>query len=224
MSTIIKTSPWIALALLAVFPIAAWKMLDYRARWHAETSNLVHEMRLADAGILSADRVLLFGDSQIAYWPMAQSFGVMPVVNRGKGGDWATNAQERYAKALVEVNPQTVVLLIGTNDIGNGKTLGELEASLAEMVDAASGRHVILCSILPVRGSAQEKRPPSKIREMNQRLRMLAEAKGIRYLDLYTPLSGPDGLLQQRYSTDDLHISREGYVVMTRVLLRELRG
>src|SRR5687767_7333628 len=105
-------------ALLGALALSTWKMFEFRDRLHALTDNARWEATVTkDAG----PPIMMFGDSQIALWPMAASFGALPIANRGISGDWATRAIERFGREFDALRPKTVVLLMGTNDLGNGQ-------------------------------------------------------------------------------------------------------
>jgi len=165
--------------------------------------------------------IMIFGDSQIAFWKMAPSFGVLPVVNRGVAGDWATKAEYRFKNDIDLYVPSVVVLLIGTNDIANGVNERDAIKSVQGMVQYAKmkGACVVVCSILPVRGNVSATRPLQKIDSLNNGLRDVSAVYGAVYVDLFSVLADSDGVLRSEYSLDDLHVNRNGYVAMAKVVL-----
>lgn len=213
-----------ALAALALCGFAAgaagviWKALDYRDRLHAITDNSKWEAHLRQAGVYTDRRIVFFGDSQIANWPMAESFGVMPIINRGIVGDWASKAVSRFATDVLSQHPDTLVILIGTNDLGNHQPLESIISSIDRMVQAASGINVVICSLLPVRGEYLPNHSTADIQTINERLKALSIARGTRFVDLYTPLAEPDGTIQPALTVDGLHANLQGYTRMTMAL------
>lgn len=212
--------PWfykvVALGLAVGFCLSAWKMFEFRDRLHAITDNGRWELtvtREVDAPIL------LFGDSQVELWPQAASFGALPVVNRGISGDWATRAVERFAREFSKVKPRAVVLLIGTNDLAHGEPEERIVNSIASMLSTAAGAQIIVCSVLPASGEYAVVRPTAAIRSLNARLQELAAATGSEYVDLFEVLADDSGAIVDRYTADGLHLSTEGYVLVSRVLL-----
>ena len=81
------------------------------------------EQTLSHNKIYDNNLIVFFGDSQIDLWWMAPSFGSLPVVNKGISGDWALKAVNRFDKDVIALKPKLLVMLIGTNDLGNGQTV-----------------------------------------------------------------------------------------------------
>jgi lysophospholipase L1-like esterase len=194
-------------------------MLQLRDRLHAFTDNSRWEQAVLSHAT-GQRPVLLFGDSQIALWPLV-SFGAWPTVNRGVSGDWATRSVARFHMQFDEVMPRQTVLLIGTNDVANGRTDAEILASIEEMIGHAlqHGSQVILCSILPASGEAAAGRPVERIRQLNASLQHMAASSGARFVDLYATVVDAEGGFAAELTVDGLHPSRAGYLRMTQELL-----
>jgi lysophospholipase L1-like esterase len=208
---------WMLIGAVACAALAAWKMLQFHGRL-AALENERWEQTLAALNIYQRP-IVLFGDSQISRWPVATSFGQLPVLNRGVAGDLATEAQQRFEQQVVAMRPAAVVILIGTNDIGHGKSVDEVLGTIRQMVQMAraTGAAVMLCSVLPARGEAARIRP--SIRPVNEGLRELARREGAVYVDLYSAVLNQRGEFADDYSDDGLHPNGAGYVRMTHVLL-----
>jgi lysophospholipase L1-like esterase len=118
-----------------------------------------------------------------------------------------------------------VVILAGTNDIaGNtgAMTLEEIEgnyASLAELARANNIR-VVLSSVLPVHNYTPKsetffiQRSPEKILALNHFLRDYCTTSGCVYLDYFSAMVDPKGLLKKELAEDGLHPNPDGYAIM----------
>ena len=85
-------------------------------------------------------RVVFFGDSITDGWKLDKYFGDKPYVNRGIGGQTTPQMLVRFRQDVINLHPQVVVILAGTNDIaGNtGPMLNEdIEANFASMEELA---------------------------------------------------------------------------------------
>ena len=86
---------------------------------------------------------------------------------------------------MIDLNPQVVVILAGTNDLAGNTgptTLKAIEDNLAAMADLAKSKHirVVLASVLPVSDYKSRdgkpivrttQRPPEQIRELRRSFR-----------------------------------------------------
>jgi lysophospholipase L1-like esterase len=202
--------------------ISTWKMFEFHNRLVA-IENPQWERTLADQHLL-AQPIVLFGDSQIANWPVSTSFGALPVLDRGVGGDWAVSASRRFKETVLPLGPSMVVILIGTNDVAHQQPVALVLSSIREMVSSARerGATVIVCSLLPTRGEAARARPKDQLQQLNSGLQKLAGEEGALYSDLYSALADDRGELPTAFSEDGLHPNATGYLRMTSVLLPQL--
>jgi hypothetical protein len=207
-----------ALLLATATGLASWKMFEFHNRLCAIEDNGRREAALGPA------RVMLFGDSQVERWPMAVSFGAMPVVNRGVSGDWATRSVERFVHDFDTTRPKTVVILIGTNDLAHAVSPADVVAAVDAMATHAGGARLILCSVLPSRGEYANARPVAVVVATNALLRDLAARRGATYLDLYSQFADAWGVMPPRFTVDGLHLSADGYLVASRMVLASLES
>jgi lysophospholipase L1-like esterase len=208
--------------LVTCLGLSTWKMLQFHERLHA-LENPQWEETLAKEHTYDAPLVL-FGDSQIARWPIATSFGVLPVMDRGVVGDLATEAADRFRRDVLPLKPALVLILIGTNDLAHGVAVEVILDSIGQMSQSARQQNaqVILCSVLPSRGEAARIRPREQVERLNTGLRALATSQGAGYLDLYSAVSNERGEFAEIFSDDGLHPNGAGYRRMTQTVLPQL--
>jgi hypothetical protein len=216
---------WVgALALL----IVTWQMLAYRDRWHAITDNDRWEAHLKEAHALDARRIVFFGDSELGYWPIAESFGSLPIIDRGKYADFALTAHERFERDAIEFNPKVLVLLFGENDLEHQQPAQEIIANLDRLIERAQakGITVVLCGLLPASGPWLKYHSALVIQGVNARLRALALRRGIEFVDFFPTLADAEGTFPVALTREGLHPNRLGYARMTNqllpILLRDL--
>jgi lysophospholipase L1-like esterase len=177
-------------------------------------------------------RVVFFGDSITDNWSKGGYGGFFPgkpYVNRGIGGQTTSQMLLRFQADVVANKPRAVVVLAGTNDIaGNAGPISveAIEQNLAAMAEIAKahGVKVVLASILPVSDDKKDRdgrpivrttdRPPAKIRQLNAWLQQYAAEHGSVYLDYFTALADPGGMLKTEMNDDGLHPNAAGYAVM----------
>ncbi|HEY7512339.1 MAG TPA: GDSL-type esterase/lipase family protein [Vicinamibacteria bacterium] len=177
-------------------------------------------------------RVVFFGDSITDNWSKPGYGGFFPgkpYVNRGIGGQTTSQMLLRFRPDVIELRPDVVVILAGTNDIAGNSgpvTLDTVQDNLASMAELAKANRirVVLASLLPVSDDKKDQqgqpvtrtrdRPPAKIRELNEWLARYARDNGHVYLDYFAATAHPTGLLRGDLNDDGLHPNAAGYAVM----------
>lgn len=142
-------------------------------------------------------------------------------VGRGIGGQTTPQMLVRFIPDVVDLNPEVVVILAGTNDIA-GNTGFSSEKMIRDNITAmtqlatANGIEVVLSSILPVYEYAwrQGLEPVEKIASINSWLQQYAKENGHTYLDYYSAMVDDRKGLKTEYSEDGVHPNRRGYEVM----------
>ena len=130
------------------------------------------DRRTAWAARVERDRnaVVLLGDSITQGW--GEDFSVwfpgMKLANRGISGDTSRGVLIRLQEDVLALNPQAVVLLIGTNDLEE-KAEPETIAANLKLILAELARFkmpIVLCQVFP--SAASKSRPADKIKKLNQ--------------------------------------------------------
>src|SRR5258707_5129983 len=101
-------------------------------------------------------------------------------------------------------------------------TLEEIEGNYASLPDLATAHHihVIFSSVLPIHNYTPKydflflQRSPEKIRELNRWLRDYCASNGSVYLDYFSAMVDPTGLLKKQLAEDGLHPNADGYAIM----------
>ncbi|MEH6346007.1 MAG: GDSL-type esterase/lipase family protein [Bermanella sp.] len=200
--------------------ITAWKMHQYKDRFQEITDNQRWENILSENNVYDENSIVFLGDSQIARWKMAPSFGSLPILNRGISGDWALKALERFDKDVLELKPKLLVLLIGTNDLEHGQSIDEILSNIEIMLKEAHEQDikVILCSLLPVRGQYIKDRPINDILKINDHLSGLSIKHIADYVDFHSELIDNEGTFTLEFTSDGLHPNRQGYMKMSKII------
>jgi lysophospholipase L1-like esterase len=178
------------------------------------------------------NRVVFFGDSITDNWSKAGYGGFFaghPYVNRGIGGQTTSQMLLRFRPDVIDLKPDAVVILAGTNDIaGNAGpvSLETVQQNLATMAELAKlhGVRVVLASLLPVSDDKRDAagqpllrtngRPTATLRALNAWMADYARANGHVYLDYFTAVADGAGLLKPGLNDDGLHPNAAGYALM----------
>lgn len=177
-------------------------------------------------------RVVFMGDSITDGWDDPQYGGFFPgkpYVNRGIGGQTTPQMLVRFRPDVIALKPEIVVILAGTNDIAGNTgpmSLEQIQDNLASMTELARGHRirVVLASVMPVSDyemteggqprNQTTRRPPEKIKALNEWIKKYAAANNLTYLDYYSAMVDDKGFLKDELSNDGLHPNEKGYQVM----------
>ena len=109
-----------------------------------------------------------------------------------------------------------IYILLGINEIGfepdyfvqlYGVLLDEITAKEPDAVIYIMG----LTPVTAKKSAEGETFSLARVREYNRALYAMAEARGLRYVDLEEALAGEDGYLAEEESTDGIHLTRDKY-------------
>ncbi len=174
--------------------------------------------------LASPKGVVFLGDSITQDYPVSEFYSDEHVYNRGIGGDTTEGVLKRLDVSVFELQPKTVVMLIGTNDFALLDATPEMVSANIEriitMIKAFDPTiEIILESIYPVNPKIDPftvgKRTNSSIMKTNMMLKQLSH---VTFVDVYPLLIDQDGNLDRAYSHDGLHVNMKGYRMITDVI------
>jgi lysophospholipase L1-like esterase len=172
-------------------------------------------------------RIVFMGNSITEGWEDANpSFFIdNPYINRGISGQTTPQMLLRFQQDVIDLHPKAVIILAGTNDIAGNTgpmTLEQIRDNILSMVQLAkaNGIHPIVCSVLPAydypwRPGLQ---PNVKIPKLNQLLKEMTDKQGVMYLDYFSAMADDRNGLPEAYTTDEVHVTKEGYAVMEKLV------
>lgn len=198
-----------------------------------EQEKIQNKYRELNRNPLREPDILFIGDSIVEYYPLQELFLTDKyLVNRGIRG-YKTDLLDHHLDAHIFGQVvDKVFLLIGTNDIGKemplSETIDHMTSILQQIARLLPLAQIKLLSVLPVNEGAIYKgtvyiRSNQKIQALNQAYRDLAEGMvNVEFIDVFDCLLGADGQLKPAYTTDGLHLTIEGYRVLSKALQNEL--
>ena len=167
-------------------------------------------------------RVLFFGDSlteRFEGWDAPdlwrQHMAARGVLNAGVSGDRTEHLLWRLEHGNLDGPPPGgMVLLIGTNDLGHGRSVEDtaegIRANLLRLREKVPAARILLLGLWP-RGGDPDSKFREPIRDVNNRIRTCGDDRMVFYTDIGGVLLDPDGRLSKAISPDLLHFNRAGY-------------
>lgn len=169
------------------------------------------------------DGILFVGSSSIRLWNLAESFPDLNTINRGFGGSELEDSVRYARRIVIPHRPRVVVLYAGDNDLANGKSPQRVLKDFRDFIDLVSEAlpetKIVYIGVKP---SIKRWHLIVKIREANRLVRDdIAERKSERvvFVDIEPAMLGDDGMPRKDLLQDDgLHLNKEGYKVLTKLL------
>ncbi|HUO25713.1 MAG TPA: SGNH/GDSL hydrolase family protein [Candidatus Aquilonibacter sp.] len=171
------------------------------------------------------NRVVFYGDSITDIWKLDEYFPGKHYINRGISGQTTPQMLIRFRQDVIDLHPQVVIILAGTNDLAGNtgpETLDQIESNYASMAELARVHDIklIYCSVLPVHeyteaaGDMYTQRPPEEILVLNRWLNDYCARTGCMYLDYFSAMVDDRGHMKKDLADDGLHPNAAGFKVM----------
>jgi lysophospholipase L1-like esterase len=161
---------------------------------------------MADLGTLA-----LVGDSLTANGRWQDWLHGYDVLNFGVSGSTTNDVVQRLPE-IIEARPDSVAILVGTNDLAWRRTVEHIVRNL-ETVLVILRREIPEVRILIQSVTPRGAEFADQIRDVNRHLWQFAPAVRAQYLDLWPALATDDGDLKPTLTGDGLHVNDAGYEV-----------
>lgn len=187
----------------------------------------------ANKNVKQAPMLVIMGDSITDFWPNRTSsdfFNKNNIAGRGISGQVTSQMLVRFRRDVLDLKPKYVAILAGTNDIAQNQgyiSAENIVGNIISMVEIARVHKIkpIVCSILPA--AKYPWRPEIQsvpmVQKINQMLKDYCKKHKVKYIDFYTPMADENNGLPKKYANDGIHPTSDGYAVMEKVLLENLK-
>jgi lysophospholipase L1-like esterase len=172
-------------------------------------------------------RIVFMGDSITEEWGnlYPEFFSGKNYINRGIGGQTTPQMLIRFKPDAIDLKPDVIVILAGTNDIAGNtgpSTVRMITDNIFSMAELAIAYDIIvvLASILPVYQYSWADDvidPPSIVDSINIKIKEYVENQGLVYLDYYSSMVDDRKGLKLDYTGDGVHPNEAGYKVMSTI-------
>ena len=166
-------------------------------------------------------QVLFVGSSSIVKWKgtLAADMAPLPVINRGFGSSHIEYVNRWFDAIVAPYKPRAIVFYAGENDINAGKPVTRVVADFDEFMtrkSAALGRTpVYFISVKPSKARFTQLAEQTQV---NDAIKGRATRRSdLHYIDVVDAML-EDGRPKDIYESDGLHMTRDGYLIWTRIV------
>ncbi len=207
---------------LEVIPAEDWANLNRYSKANAEVA----------APAKNENRVVFMGNSITEGWVKyhGEFFQGKPYFGRGISGQTTAQMLIRFRPDVIDLKPEVVVILAGTNDIAANRgpqTLEQIAGNIISMAELAksNGINVVLSSALPASSYSWRPaiHPADKIIELNKMIKAYADDNNMVYLDYYSAMVDDNKGLKKEYGRDSVHPNVEGYKIMEEMVEKAIK-
>lgn len=183
-----------------------------------------------DLEVVDPGSIVFIGDSMFKNYPINDYFSNTNLVNRGIAGDTAEKVLKRLDQ-IIKIKPSVVIINAGTNDIvRTNQTVDQIVRSILkikfQLEDNLPGVKVYILTLQPVLRDHEitikeymKHRNNDIIDSINEELEVFTSL-----VDTSSELKDSNNNLKLSYTTDGLHLTKEGYSVFSQVLAREIEA
>lgn len=183
---------------------------------------------------LKYENIVFLGDSLTDLYNLTKYYPEIPVINSGTCGFITEDVLENLRNYVYVYNPTKVFLLIGTNDISlTDNTNDEILANITKIVNEIHkyrpNTTIYVESLYPINNHEDDyekidmdmvkDRTNPRIQEINKMIKEYCDENKLEYINMYDELSDEDGDLKIEYTADGLHMTDEGYEVITKKIM-----
>lgn len=186
--------------------------------------------------IIQDENIVFLGDSITYMYNLEKYYSNYNVVNSGISGNTTSDILSDMENRVYKYNPSKVFLLIGTNDIERKISEDETIANIKKIVEKIRKHRpyakIYVESIYPINDTDSNKidhkmvgiRTNKIINKYNKNIKKYCDSNNISYINIYNNLIDNDNNLKLEYTRDGLHISDDGYKVITKTIKYYLNG
>lgn len=177
-------------------------------------------------------KVVFLGNSITEGWYKQHSdfFNKNNFIGRGISGQTTSQMLTRFQADVINLRPQLVVIMAGTNDIARNNgiiTHKHIMQNIKSMCELAQFHKIkpVLCTILPAYEFRWNKElsPAADIKLLNDMIKEFAITNKIPFVDYYSALVDERGGLPAEIAADGVHPNIKGYEIMEPIILKTIR-
>jgi len=155
--------------------------------------------------------IVMVGDSITDGAEWHEMFENASIVNRGISGDTAEGILNRI-DSIISTGAKKAFIMVGINDLNGSVSVNNIYLSYELIIKKLKQANITPYIQSTIYAGERLSGLNSSISSLNEKLKELARKKGLVYINLNKGLSS-DGLLNKKYTKDDVHLNGQGYLV-----------
>lgn len=180
---------------------------------------------------LKKENIVFFGDSITDYYDLEKFYDNYPVINSGTAGYQTKDLLDKIDEQVIIYNPTRVFILIGTNDIAfTDLSDQEIADNIIEIANKIKDKRkfakIYIEAIYPISKEDNEivqeqmvgNRDNERIKNINKMVKEMCIKEKFTFIDTYKLLVNDNDNIDKKYTADGLHLSDEGYKLVTKEL------
>lgn len=216
-------------ALMIMFWIIANFCYAQNAKVDSSYANWYYQQRIAYFAKtpIPKNAIVLLGSSTIekAEWQELLADSKFPIVNRGIGGDNSFGVLARLEEIL-NAKPKAVFYMIGANDqfrkLPHEVSVSNYRQIIKKIKQRSANTKIYIGNSLPINEqiTKQEytKGRTKLVREINEKVKLLAAEEKVVYIDLYSLFVDEKGALKSDVTMDGVHLKPLYYIDLVKFL------
>ena len=163
--------------------------------------------------------IVFLGNSITDGGEFTELFDNPSIKNRGISSDVISGVAERLHQ-VTDYNPSKIFLLIGINDVSHNLSVSRMAEDYENLVKRirkeSPESKLYIQSLMPINNDFGRyknlKGKEATVKQLNQRLKEIAQRNGAVYVDLWPALADKKtGKVRREFTNDGLHLLGKGY-------------
>ena len=160
--------------------------------------------------------IIFLGDSITEWGNWETLLPEFDIENYGVAGNTTFQIIDRVDE-LFGKEAHQLFLLVGVNDLGDNRSLVDVESDCKNLVALLLSNKVAseinLVSVLPINESEWEKEglTLANIKRLNTIIKTIAKENNFNFVDISSSFADKNGQLKNEFTTDGLHLGEIGY-------------
>lgn len=219
----------LVLLIINLFALAYYKNKEKQARIELQKKQEEKLKAIENKEKKKYTDIVLLGDSLTDYYDLDKYYDI-DLINSGVAGWTTDDILNNLDEKVFKYYPKKLILLIGTNDLVYEKDVEYITKNIKKIVEQIKKKRpytkIYIESLYPVNNTDDEKvdkdkvkdRKNEDIKKINNNLKEYCKKNNYTYINMYDELTDKDGNLKLDYTKEGLHMSDEGYKVVTKKL------
>jgi len=155
--------------------------------------------------------IVMVGDSITDGAEWHEMFSQLNIVNRGISGDTTVGVLNRL-EGIIQTQPKKAFIMIGVNDFSRKRSPELVFDNYKKIIQALQKENIEVFVQSTLQAGISKKYHNPRVTKLNELLKAYCIEQDLTFIDLNKILA-PTGILEAKYSLDELHLTASGYAL-----------